>query len=265
MDIPRALRALPTLPARARDRFRDLWEEDVAEDGERSFRSGYEDDRPAEELERFHTLARERTPSHIYEGTRLLFFPFVGVLWRPRPVDSHHVPAAGPVILAPNHFSFLDHFFAGIFLRRKVVYVAKSQLFRLPLELWLAQMRAFPIRRGRGDTETFTTANAVLGRGGVVLMYAEGGRARGEALGSPRSGVGRLALESGVPVVPVAIVGTQGVRDWRSGRFPKVTIRYGDAIRFEHVAEPDRDQARAAADEIFTRVRRLHQEVSSAA
>jgi 1-acyl-sn-glycerol-3-phosphate acyltransferase len=264
MDIPRALRALPSLPARARDRFRDLREEDTAEDGERSFRSGYEDERPAEDFERFHSLARERSPSQVYEGTRLLFLPFVGLLWRPQPVDSHHVPAAGPAILAPNHFSFLDHFFAGIFLRRKVVYVAKSQLFRFPLELWLAQMRAFPIRRGRGDTETFTTANAVLGRGGMVLMYAEGGRARGEALGSPRSGVGRLALESGAPVVPVAIVGTQGVRDWRNGRFPKVTIRYGDPIRFEHVEEPDRGQSRAAAEEIFMRVRRMHQEVSAA-
>ena len=81
--------------------------------------------------------------------------PFVLALWRPRPIDEENVPAAGPAILAPNHFSFLDHFFAGILLRRKIVYMAKSQLFRFPLDLWLSQVRAFPVRRGRGDDEAF--------------------------------------------------------------------------------------------------------------
>ena len=74
----------------------------------------------------------------------------------------------------------------------------------------------------------------------MLLMYAEGGRSRSGELGEPKPGVGRIALESGVPVVPVAIHGSAGVRGWKRLRFPKVTVQFGEPLTFpvEEDAEP---------------------------
>ena len=81
--------------------------------------------------------------------------------------------------------------------------MAKSQLFRPPLlDFILTHGGTFPVRRGQRDEEAFITAHSILDRGGTVLMYAEGGRSRSKRLGEPKPGLGRLALESGVPVVP---------------------------------------------------------------
>jgi 1-acyl-sn-glycerol-3-phosphate acyltransferase len=92
----------------------------------------------------------------------------------------------------------------------------------------------------------------------MVLMYLEGGRSRTGDLGEARPGVGRLALESGVPVVPVAIFGSQGARNWKRLQFPKVTVQFGDPIRFEQVEHPSREQAQAASDIVFADVQKLY-------
>ena len=154
------------------------------------------------------------------------------------------MPADGPAIVAPNHFSFLDHFFVAVYLRRKVQFMAKSQLFKAPLQIVYHNGGVFPVRRGHRDDEAFETAHAVLARGGIVVMYCEGGRSRTGELGEAKPGIGRLALESGAPVVPVGAGGSERVRNWKRLQFPKVTVQFGDAIRFEPVAEPT---ARAVA------------------
>jgi 1-acyl-sn-glycerol-3-phosphate acyltransferase len=92
----------------------------------------------------------------------------------------------------------------------------------------------------------------------MVLMYLEGGRSRSGDLGEPRPGVGRLALEAGVPVVPVAIFGSQGARNWKRLQFPKVTVQFGDPIRFEQVEHPTREQAQAASELVFEDVEKLY-------
>ena len=116
----------------------------------------------------------------------------------------------------------MDHFFCGVFIRRKVHFMAKSQLFGNPVGDYIFRFGGvFPLRRGHRDEEAFITAHAIFERGGCVLMYAEGGRSRTGGLGEPKPGVGRLALESGVPVVPVAIHGSQGVRGWKRLSFPR--------------------------------------------
>ena len=137
------------------------------------------------------------------------------------------------MIIAPNHFSFLDHFFVAVYLRRKVHFMAKSQLFKRPMQFIYTHGGVFPVRRGHHDEEAFKTAHAVLARGDIVVMYAEAGRSRSGELNKPRHGLGRLALESGAPVVPTAIAGTERVRNWRRLQFPKVTdpVRRADALR----------------------------------
>jgi 1-acyl-sn-glycerol-3-phosphate acyltransferase len=218
----------------------------------------YKDPRPAAYFTRFHRRARRRRPDWVYDAARLLLTPYILVLYRARCIDSPNVPANGPAIVAPNHFSFLDHFFVGIYLRRKVQFMAKSQLFRRPLQFIFHHGGVFPVRRGQQDEEAFKTAHAVLARGDIVVMYAEAGRSRSGELGRPRHGLGRLALESGAPVIPTAIAGTERARNWKRLQFPKVTVQYGQPLRFEAVERPTREQAQAASEIVFERVRTLH-------
>ncbi|HKR98001.1 MAG TPA: lysophospholipid acyltransferase family protein [Candidatus Dormibacteraeota bacterium] len=218
----------------------------------------YKDPRPAEHFTRFHERARTRRPDWVYELVRLLLTPYVALIYRGRAIDSDKVPGDGPVLLAPNHFSFLDHFFVAAYLRRKVQFMAKSQLFQPPLQWIYTHGGVFPVLRGRRDEEAFKTAHAILDRGDMVLMYLEGGRSRTGDLGEARPGVGRLALEAGVPVVPVAIFGSQNARNWKKLQFPKVTVQFGDPIRFEQVEQPTREQAQAASEVVFEDVQKLY-------
>jgi 1-acyl-sn-glycerol-3-phosphate acyltransferase len=163
------------------------------------------------------------------------------------------------VILAPNHFSQWDHFFAAVYLQRKVQFMAKSQLFKNPaIKFIFKRGGAFPVRRGHHDEEAFVTAHQILKRGGTMLIYAEGGRSRTGDLGEPRRGIGKIALESGAPVVPVAIHGSAHVRGWRRLQFPKVTIQYGEPLSFPAKAEPSRDEQQEVANQIFDRVRAMY-------
>jgi 1-acyl-sn-glycerol-3-phosphate acyltransferase len=219
----------------------------------------YKDPRPAEHFERFHARSRTREPDWIYTAARIVLTPPTLLVYRAAALGTANVPATGAVILAPNHFSQWDHFFAGVYLRRKVRFMAKSQLFTNPVITWILHHGgAFPVRRGHHDEEAFITAHAILERGGCLLMYPEGGRSRSGGLGQPRPGVGRLALESGVPVIPVAIHGSMGVRGWKRLRFPKVTIQYGEPISFGTVENPTREQQLEVATEVFDRVRAMY-------
>jgi 1-acyl-sn-glycerol-3-phosphate acyltransferase len=219
----------------------------------------YKDPRPPEYFDRFHARSRTREPDAVYELVRVLTTLYGLVALRLRPISAEKVPQSGAVLLAPNHFSFLDHFFLGAALRRKVRFMAKSQLFKPPLQSVFTHGGVFPVRRGHRDEETFVTALSILQRGATVAMYPEAGRSRtGELSTTVKPGIGRLALESGATVVPVAIHGSSRVRNWRRGQFPQVTVQYGDPIRYQVVADPPRDQQQAVAEEIFAEVRELY-------
>jgi 1-acyl-sn-glycerol-3-phosphate acyltransferase len=224
----------------------------------------YLDPRPAEYFNRFHARARSRGPDWIYPLLRLLSQP-IRVLYRLRAEGLANVPERGPVILAPNHFSALDHWFVGLLLHRQVRYMAKSQLFKGPfLEFVLSHVGAFPVRRGQRDEEAIVTAGAILGHGGVLVMYVEGGRSRSGQIGdSARPGIGRLALETGAPVVPVTIYGSERARNWRRLEFPAVTVRYGEPLRFDVEVDPTRERQQAVADQVLAAVRRMYDELES--
>jgi 1-acyl-sn-glycerol-3-phosphate acyltransferase len=138
--------------------------------------------------------------------------------------------------------------------------MAKSQLFASgPATYIFSHGGVFPVRRGHNDEEAFTTAFRLLDQGEAVVMYCEGGRSRtGTIAAEAKPGIGRLALESGAPVVPVAIVGSHKVRNWKRLQFPKVLVQYGEPFRLEMVPEPTREQQHQAADYILERIRALH-------
>ncbi len=219
----------------------------------------YSDPRPKEFFDRYHERARTRQPNFVYEGVRVITSVYAYTLLRARAISVENVPGSGPVILAPNHFSFMDHFLMGCYIRRKIRFMAKSQLFKLPMQVIYKAGGVFPVRRGARDEETFITAETILGQGGAVAMYCEGGRSRsGKLAEQAKPGIGRLALETGAPVVPIAIHGSQRLRNWRRLRFPKVTVEYGEPMRWEVVEHPSREQQQMVADEILTEIRALY-------
>jgi 1-acyl-sn-glycerol-3-phosphate acyltransferase len=219
----------------------------------------YKDPRPKEYFDRFHERARTRDPDWVYDAVRVATSLYAWTFFRARGIDAAKVPDRGPVILAPNHFSFMDHFFAGAFIRRRVRFMAKSQLFTPPMQWIYTHGGVFPVRRGYHDDDAFLTSASILERGGAIVMYLEGGRSRSGALSEqPKRGIGRIALESGAPVVPVAIHGSSHVRNWKRGQFPKVRVRYGDAVRWPRVDGPTADQQQTVANEIFARIKALY-------
>jgi 1-acyl-sn-glycerol-3-phosphate acyltransferase len=223
----------------------------------------YKDPRPKEYFDQFHARARKGPAGWTYEPVRVLTALYLLLVFRTRGIGSENVPN-GPVILAPNHGSFLDHFFTGAFIRRRVRFMAKSQMFKAsPATYIYSHGGVFPVRRGHHDEESFKTAFTLLEHGEAVVMYCEGGRSRtGEIAEEAKPGIGRLALESGAPVVPVAILGSYKVRNWKRLKFPKVIVQFGEPFRFEQAQHTTREQQQEVAQYILERIRELHTELT---
>lgn len=222
----------------------------------------YKDPRPPEYFARFHRRARTRDPDIVYELVRVPTSLLYWTVFRARSIGARNVPSSGPVIVAPNHFSYADHFFVASFLRRRVRFMAKSQLFKGVAGWVYSHGGVFPVRRGHRDEEAFLTARTILANGGAITMYPEGGRSRTGALAErARPGIGRLALESGATVVPAAIHGSARVRNWRKLDFPRVTVHYGHPMRWDVVEVPTREQQQAVADQIFAQIRTLYEDL----
>jgi 1-acyl-sn-glycerol-3-phosphate acyltransferase len=200
---------------------------------------------------REHALARGVNPL-LYRLVRVVLLPSFLIYFRLQRIGREHVPNAGPVLLAANHRSFLDPFVIGALTRRPVYYMAKRELFERRWQGWLLNsLGAFPVDRGAGDEHAMSTARMILERGDCVVIFPEGTRVRPGPLGAPHRGVGRLALQTGARVVPVAVIGTEDVRrGWRV-RPRKVTIRCGRPLRFPIVEHPSRSIALGVAERIW--------------
>ena len=187
---------------------------------------------------------------------RVVLQSFFWTYLRMRRTGREHIPASGPVILASNHRSFFDPFLIGTMSRRPMYYVAKRELFEYhPALSWLlSALGAFPVDRGTGDGETIRTAKELLARGEIVMIFPEGHRIRPGGLGKPRRGVGRLALETGAPVVPIAVIGSDAIRrGWRI-RPRQVRLRAGAPLRFPQVPEASPQVAGIATERVWQRV-----------
>jgi glycerol-3-phosphate dehydrogenase (NAD(P)+) len=196
--------------------------------------------RPARDLNEFRERALNRGVNPIlYWTARAVLVPFLLVYLRMNRIGRKHLPRSGPLLLAANHRSFLDPFVIGALVRRPVYYMAKRELFQRRWQAWLLNaLGAFPVDRGAGDREAMATAREILRRGDCVVIFPEGTRTRRGPLGEPHRGVGRLALETGAPVAPVAVIGTEHVRRGWLIRPRRVRLRVGRPLRFPMAAEP---------------------------
>ncbi len=211
---------------------------------------------PPDYFFKFHERARTKGVNRFMHTLAwLILFPFFRIYFRLNRIGLEHVPSDGPIIFASNHRSFLDPFIIGSMTRRPLFYVAKMELFEKPLQGWfLNSLGAIPVMRDQSDQELLTTVRALLDRGDSLVIFPEGTRVRPGALGRPRRGVGRFALETGVPIVPIALIGTEDIRKkWRI-RPHKVSIRAGDPLVFPHTENPSRELAVEVTNRIWPRV-----------
>jgi 1-acyl-sn-glycerol-3-phosphate acyltransferase len=163
--------------------------------------------------EEAHRLAREKGVSHwLYALVRGLVSPLFRLYFRMHISGAEHVPTEGAAIVAPNHKSFWDSFFIGVCTRRHLRFMAKTELIQAHYGRLLVRLGAFPVRRGQADEDALETARVILRQGGLLALFPEGTRIRDpDNLGHPRRGAGRLALETGAPLVPCAITGTEKI------------------------------------------------------
>ena len=155
-------------------------------------------------------------------------------------VGEENIPATGGVILAPNHLSYADPPLVGCGMRRQVHFMAKEELFKVPiLGAAISRVGSFPVRRGTADRAALNKAIELLEQGGVVCIFPEGTRSTDGMLQEPELGIGLVALKSRAPVVPVAVIGTDkvlGAHAKRPHRHP-VSVFYGAPISFPDLYE----------------------------
>jgi 1-acyl-sn-glycerol-3-phosphate acyltransferase len=171
-----------------------------------------------------------------------------------------HVPQTGPVILAPNHVSYVDPVVVGISVRRPVHFMAKKELFRSPLVGRLLRgLQAYPVTRERVDPSTLKRTLSLLAAGHVVLMFPEGTRGDGRTMGPAKPGIAVVAARSGAPVVPVFHWGTEQVlpRGSRRIRRAPLRVRFGPPVHFMADGRVDREALEAFGRELMERIMAL--------
>jgi 1-acyl-sn-glycerol-3-phosphate acyltransferase len=211
-----------------------------------------------ERLQRYHDYTRAHSVNWpLYLLARVFMTPFFLVYFRLGRTGREHGRVSGGLIVAANHRSFLDPFAIGAALpwRRPMNYVAKIELFERRWQGWLlSRLGAFPIRRGESDEMSMETARLAVERGGTVCIFPEGTRIRRGTLATPKRGVGRLALQTGAPVLPTAAYGSEHVRrGWRI-RPRQVRVRLGKAMTFPRVEEPSPPLAESVTARIWPNV-----------
>jgi 1-acyl-sn-glycerol-3-phosphate acyltransferase len=193
----------------------------------------------------------------------ILMGPFFTLLGRPKVEGLEYVPTSGPAILASNHLAMVDSFFLPLVVRRRITFLAKAEYFTgTGLKGWFTRWfynasGQVPIDRSNADTAqaALTTAERLLGEGKLLGMYPEGTRSPDGRLYKGKTGLARLALQTGVPVIPVAMIGTDVVNPpgKKMLRFGRVIVRFGkpmDFSRFDGL-EGIRFIERAVTDEVI--------------
>ena len=195
-------------------------------------------------------------PPPFYRLARWFCWLVLRIVWRFESIGSEHVPATGPVILACNHVSYLDPPALGAGIGRQVTYLAKKELFAIPvLGRVIAALGAYPLDREAGGAAGLRAALRVLKDGRCVGIFPEGTRnLRGDA--EEKGGAALLGALSGAPVVPAAVVGSRDAK-----RLHRIRVIYGEPIFVKRQRKADGDDLAKWTAEIMRRVRELEESI----
>jgi len=180
-------------------------------------------------------------------------------IFRLRAEGQQHIPKDGPVLIASNHLSVLDPIVIAYGVPRPVAYVAKAELFRLPvLSFILPRLFAIPLERGAGDLSAVKAAIRALKQGLAFGIFPEGTRSRDGKLQPFKTGAAAIAIRTGAKVVPAAVIGTD--KAWPVGKGPKpfrpITVRYGPPLDFSD-QKLDKKSLQAATERLQAAVASL--------
>jgi 1-acyl-sn-glycerol-3-phosphate acyltransferase len=197
---------------------------------------------------------------NFYDFAKVVCRVLLGVVWRYRAVGAERVPRYGPLILASNHVSYFDPPALGIGLPRPVHYMAKQELFRIPiLGTIIRWCYAYPVDRSRGDVAAIKRSVEVLRTGAAIGIFPEGTRNLDGTL-PPQSGVALLHYLSGAPVVPAYIAGTANVR-----RLARIRVAYGAPLTFARPGEKaSREDLAKWTDQIMKHIVALRETAEAA-
>ena len=184
------------------------------------------------------------TPPVLYHALRYIAIAILNIIVRLRVRGLSNVPKQGAFIIASNHLAWTDIPFIPLYLRRKVVYMAKEEYYMSRLAWLVRFLGAFPVKRGEGDRQALRAAEEQLKKGNILVIFPEGTRSRSRTMAKAHAGMGMIALRSGVPVVPAAIWGSE--KTFKKFR-PQVTVSYGEPMllkpKGKKVTREDIDEA----------------------
>ena len=211
---------------------------------------------------------RKDCGSFMFWVLKAILKPILLMIYRISWEGRDNVPQKGPAIIAASHLSFLDSFFIPLVVRRrKVIFLAKSDYFESWKTAWFFKMMGqLPMDRegGKKSQQALELAAKVLGEGKLLAIYPEGTRSQDGRLHKGRTGVARIAFNTGVPVVPCGLAGTAEIMP-KNARFPRlrgrrrVVVKFGKPLDFSRFAgkELDRVALRSATDEIMQQIQQL--------
>ena len=201
-----------------------------------------------------------------YGILRAFLTPFLMILFRPKVKGLRHVPASGPLIIASNHLSFSDSIFMPLVVPRKVTFLAKSEYFTSPGTKGLLKKLTFialgqvPVDRsgGRRSEAALITGLKVLAEGKCLGIYPEGTRSPDGRLYKGRTGIARLAIESGAPIIPVAMFNTEKIQPTGTvvPKVMRVKMIFGEPMYFEGDST-DLQYLRVVTDQIMSRIQEM--------
>lgn len=170
-------------------------------------------------------INKEKAPILFLIG-RFLFKVLFKTVYRAKVEGVENIPKTGGAIIAPNHMSFFDPPFTGSMMKRPLNFMAKAELFKVPiLGFLIKRTNAFPVKRGVQDMTAMRNAFSLLENGNLLLMFPEGTRSKDGNLGKARAGAGMVACNAQVPLIPTKIVNTD-----KMSKFKKLYIKYGKPI-----------------------------------
>ncbi len=196
----------------------------------------------------------------LYSIGKVLLLPVYKLIYRYKVIGSENMPKQGGVILACNHLSFSDPVLLGLAQKRRLFFMAKSELFRNKFASFIIRrLGAFPVERGAGDGKAIKTGEEILCEGNVMTIFLEGGRTKTGELMRPRSGCALVAQQTMLPVVPACITITGNPKH----RFAKRVIHFSKPLTSEDMgltAEGGRREIKTATNAIMGEIRRMREE-----